>query len=354
VLLAGGGCATTQGFEPSKTPEETTTVLVVGAGPTGLFLAAELVRRNVDCLLIDAHDAALGWDRATILHARSIEVFEALGLADQLLDRAVKVRGSRLHSDAETLGELNLGLVDSRYGFDLGLSEDVTESVLTDYLEGCGGAVTRSTRLLGIETLPDRVVATLEREGESQEVVASWIVGCDGFHSKTRRLAGIEFEGTDLEIPWAVFDASLEGWTEDFDMISAYFDVPPVILSPLPGRRWRVYVRPTSDTSDLVSDAAVTIHRYAPLVEFAAVQNPNRFLCHSRVAGTFRAGRVFLAGDAAHSCSPSEGHGMNTGVQEAFNLGWKLALASQGVNGSALLDSISLHSVASRWGAVRS
>jgi 2-polyprenyl-6-methoxyphenol hydroxylase-like FAD-dependent oxidoreductase len=124
-------------------------VVVVGSGPTGLLLAAELVRRNVDCLLIDAHDAPLGWDRATVVHARSIEIFEALGLTDQILDQGVRVRGSRLRSDMQTLGELDLGSADGRYGFDVGLSEDVTESVLTNYLEGRGGAVTRSTRLVG-------------------------------------------------------------------------------------------------------------------------------------------------------------------------------------------------------------
>ena len=112
-----------------------------------------------------------------------------------------------------------------------------------------------------------------------------------------------------------------------------------MILTPLPHRRWRVYVRPTSETSDLVADATATMRRYAPSVEFAAVENPSRFQCHSRVASRFRSGRVLLAGDAAHACSPSEGHGMNTGMQDAFNLGWKLALVCQGADGPGLLDS---------------
>ncbi len=100
-------------------------IVVVGAGPTGLLLAAELVRRDVDCLLFDAHDAPLGWDRASVMHARSIEVFEALGLADRVLSQGVKVRGARLRADGRTLGELNLGLAGGRYGFDLGLSEQI-------------------------------------------------------------------------------------------------------------------------------------------------------------------------------------------------------------------------------------
>jgi 2-polyprenyl-6-methoxyphenol hydroxylase-like FAD-dependent oxidoreductase len=314
-------------------------VVVVGAGPTGLLVAAELVRRDVDCLLIDAHDAPLDWDRATVMHARSIEVLEALGLADRILSQGVKVRGARLRADGRTLGELNLGLAGGRYGFDLGLSEQITESVLTEYLEDHGGSVTRGTRLMGIRARPDGLVATVEDERERREVQASWIVGCDGFRSATRRLADIDFPGSDLKAPWAVFDATIEGWEDEYDLIFPHFDTPSVILTPLPGRRWRVYLRPTSDGSDLVSEAAVTIRRYAPSVEFAAIENPHTFACHSCVAATFRWDRVFLAGDAAHSCSPSEGHGMNTGLQDAFNLGWKLALLWRGAEGAALLDS---------------
>jgi 2-polyprenyl-6-methoxyphenol hydroxylase-like FAD-dependent oxidoreductase len=317
----------------------TTCVLVVGSGPTGLLLASELVRRDVDCLLIDAHDTPLGWDRATVVHERTIEVFEALGLADDLIDQSVKVRGAQLRSDGSPLGVVNLGSAGSRYRFDLGVSEEVVESVLTRLLEDHGGAVTRSTLLVGIRDDGDRLVATLEQGGSHHDVSASWIVGCDGFHSTTRQLAGIDYPGTDLAVPWAVFDASIDGWDEAFDLNFAHFDVPPVLLCPLPDRRWRVYVHPSSDTSDMVADASATVRRYAPDAAFVAVENPKRFRCHSRVASHYRSGRVFLAGDAAHACSPSEGHGMNTGLQDAFNLGWKLALACGGMHQPALLDS---------------
>jgi 2-polyprenyl-6-methoxyphenol hydroxylase-like FAD-dependent oxidoreductase len=314
-------------------------VLIVGAGPTGLLATVELARRGIDCLLIDALDAPRSWDRATVVHPRSMEIFEALGLADRFLDEGVKTRAARFRSDGETLGELNLALADSRYGFDLGISEEVTESVLTSYLERLGGAVTRSTRLVGLEPRPDGVRATLEQRGERSKVVASWVVACDGLRSAVRELVGVDFPGTDVEAPWAVFDATLDGWDEEFDVAAAYLDARPVILTPLPGRRWRVYMRPTSETSDLESDAAEVIHRYKPDVSFARVENPARFRCHCRVAERYRSGRVLLAGDAAHVCSPAEGHGMNTGLQDAFNLGWKLALVCRGISGPELLDS---------------
>jgi 2-polyprenyl-6-methoxyphenol hydroxylase-like FAD-dependent oxidoreductase len=168
-------------------------VLVVGAGPTGLLLAAELERRDVPCLLIDALDAPRGWDRATVVHPRSLEIFEALGIADRFLAQGVRTRAARFHSDGEILGELNLDLTGSRYGFDLGLSEEVTESVLTEFLEAQGGAVTRSTRLIGLVPGEDAARATLERDGERHEVVVQWVVGCDGLRSAVREAVGIEF-----------------------------------------------------------------------------------------------------------------------------------------------------------------
>jgi 2-polyprenyl-6-methoxyphenol hydroxylase-like FAD-dependent oxidoreductase len=313
-------------------------VLVVGAGPTGLLLAAELERREVPCLLIDALDAPRGWDRATVVHARSMEIFEALGIVDRFLAEGVKTRAARFHSGGEILGELNFGASGSRYGFDLGLSEEVTESVLTDLLEAQGGAVTRSTRLMSLAAGEEAVTATLAHDGERRKIVAQWVVGCDGLHSAVREAAGIDFPGADIEGPWAVFDATIEGWESDYDVVFGVLDTPPVILTPLPGRRWRVYLRPTSDTSDLVAEAGGVIQRYQPRVTFAEIENPTRFHCHSRVAARYRSGRVLLAGDAAHACTPAEGHGMNTGLQDAFNLGWKLALVCRREAGVGLLD----------------
>jgi 2-polyprenyl-6-methoxyphenol hydroxylase-like FAD-dependent oxidoreductase len=313
-------------------------VLVVGAGPTGLLLAAELQRRDVPCLLIDALDAPRDWDRATIVHSRSMEIFEALGLADRFLERGVQSPAARVHSGGVVLGELRLDLTGSRYGFDLGLSEEVTESLLTSYLEAHGGSVTRSTRLISLAADDNAVTATLESQGVRCDVAAQWIVGCDGLRSGVREAVGIEFRGQDVAEPWAVFDAHIDGWPDEDDVQAGYFDQPPVILTPLPGKRWRVYLRPSSGTSDLVADAGEVVRRYAPDAVFVEVENPVRFHCHARVAERFRSSRVLLAGDAAHASTPAEGHGMNGGLQDAFNLGWKLALVCSGEAGAGLLD----------------
>jgi 2-polyprenyl-6-methoxyphenol hydroxylase-like FAD-dependent oxidoreductase len=318
--------------------DPTPQVLVVGAGPTGLLLAAELVRRDVSCLLIDTLEAPLGWDRATVVHERSLQILEALGIAERFLEEGVKTRVARFHSDGAVLAELSLDLASSRYGFQIGISEEVTESVLADYLHAHGGAVTRSTRLIGLTPGEDAVSAMLERDGERSEIAARWVVGCDGYHSVVREAAGIQFPGTDIETPWAVFDATLEGWTDEYDVASVHLDRPPVILTPLPGKRWRVYLRPTFAASDLIVEAGEVLSGYAPGVRLTGVENPTWFQCHSRVAERYRSGRVLLAGDAAHACTPAEGHGMNTGLQDAFNLGWKLAMVCRGESSPDLLE----------------
>ena len=314
-------------------------VLVVGAGPTGLLLAAELERRGVRCHLIDARPGPLHWDRATVVHPRSLQIFESLGLAEKFLEAGCRQRVIKIHSRGKLLGTMDLSTCGSVYGFNLGVSEEVTERILTDYLETKGGEVNRSCRLTGLKPHAGGVLAEIEREGAPYHVDAQWVVGCDGLHSPTRELSGIGFEGHDIAKPWAVFDATVRGWADTYEGTFVYLEALPVILTALPGQRWRVYLRPSSEESDLVADAAATLRAYLPAASFVDVENPTRFHCHTKVAAKYRSGRVFLAGDAAHLCSPSEGHGMNCGLQDAFNLAWKLALVLRGAADPVLLDS---------------
>ena len=315
-------------------------VLVVGAGPTGLLLAAELNRRGLGCRLVDAHPAPLHWDRATVVHPRSLEVFDSLGILEPLLAAGVKQRMARLHSGGTVLGQIDLSTCGSRHGFNLGLSEEVTESILTDYLHRNGGDVVSSSRLVSLELHEDGVIARIEGgAGSSEQFMVQWVVGCDGLHSVTRQQSAIGLDGHDMSEPWAVFDATASGWSDPFEANFAYLDVVPVILTALPDRRWRVYLRPSAPDSDLVAEAGSTVRRYHPGVVFDGVSNPTRFDCHTRIARQYRSGRVLLAGDAAHVCSPFQGHGMNSGLQDAYNLAWKLALVCLGRCSPELLDS---------------
>jgi len=279
------------------------------------------------------------WDRATLVHPRSLQIFEAVGLVDKLLDVGCRQRIIKIYSGGKELGTIDLSTSGSIYGFSLGVSEEVTESVLTDYLHKLGGEVTRSSRLVGMTPYSGGVLADIERDGGRYQVGAQWVVGCDGVHSATRELSSIGFEGHKLAKQWAVFDATVEGWTDTHEGIFAYHDLHPLILSPLPDERWRVYMKPSSEESDLVAEATSTLRGYLPSATFVDVENPTRFTCYTKVATKYRAGRVFLAGDSAHVSSPGEGHGMNLGIQDAFNLAWKLALVHHGVAEPTLLDS---------------
>ncbi len=282
---------------------DSATVLVVGAGPTGLLLASELLRRNVECRVIDAHQAPLHWDRATVVHPRSLELFEGLGLLDPLLTAGVKQRIARLHSQGVVLGEIDLSICGSRYGFNIGISEEVTESILTNYLHRQDGKVVRSSSLIGLADHEGGLLATVQREGTTEQVLVQWVVGCDGLHSTCRTLTGIDMIGHDIIQPWAVFDATLVGWQDSYEANYAYLDEIPVILTALPDQRWRVYLRPSSPSSDLVVDASSTISRYLPTFGFDGVENPARFHCHTKVARRFRSGRVFWRG-TLHTCVP--------------------------------------------------
>jgi len=313
-------------------------VLVVGGGPTGLLLASELARRDVSCRLIDANSAPLQWDRATVVHPRSLEFFDSLGIVEPLLAEGAKQRIAKIHSDGQLLAVIDLSLCGSRFPYNIGVSEEVTEKLLIRHLEGLGGRVTRSARLVDVVDRGDDVIATIEREGVTERVVAKWVVGCDGLHSVTRAKAGVEMSGADIEKPWAVFDATIRNWPETYEGNFGYLDELTVLMTALPRQRWRVYLHPRSAESDLVTDAISTVGRYLPDIEFADVANPMRFHCHTKIATKYRAGRILLAGDAAHVCSPAQGHGMNTGLGDAFNLGWKLALVCKGHADAALLE----------------
>jgi 2-polyprenyl-6-methoxyphenol hydroxylase-like FAD-dependent oxidoreductase len=318
---------------------EVAPVLVVGAGPTGLLMATELRRRGVPCRLIDSHAGPMHWDRATVVHPRSLQIFEALGIVDGLIAVGVPQRVISVHSEGRLLGRIDLSISGSVYGYNLGLSEEVTEAGLTELFGSLGGAVERGSRLVGLTPHGDGVTAEIETDGVRASVEASWVVGCDGVRSATRELGGFAFEGHPIARQWAVFDASVVDWPETYEGVFVYNETVPIIMTALPGRRWRVYIRPSSPDSDLVEEATATLRMTLPSATFADVQHATRFECFTSIAEHYREGRLLLAGDSAHLCSPAEGHGMNTGLQDAFNLAWKLALVHDGVADERLLDS---------------
>jgi 2-polyprenyl-6-methoxyphenol hydroxylase-like FAD-dependent oxidoreductase len=314
-------------------------VLVVGAGPTGLVLAIELARRGVPFHLLDRHSEPLRWDRATTVKARSLEVFGSMGLADSFVRRGRIVRGVNFFSGEVKVASYTFDGLDSPFPFMLSIPEDESERILTEKLEELGGRVERGVEFAGLEQGERSVRARLRSLHDGERTLeASWVVGTDGLHSAVRDAIGDQFDGHDEPTPWGVVDAHLCGWRHPADLAAAQLEPPMLYPIPLPKGRWRVYFRPDPN-EDVLATVGARLRAISPGAALEDADKPQLFHTHSRVARRYRIGRVLLAGDAAHACSPFEGHGMNTGIQDAHNLGWKLGLVVSGAAAETLLDS---------------
>jgi 2-polyprenyl-6-methoxyphenol hydroxylase-like FAD-dependent oxidoreductase len=304
-------------------------VLIVGAGPAGLVLAIELARRDVAFHIIDQRPHPLPWDRAAVVKSRSLEIFQALGLSEEFVNRGTKIRGADFYDHTTKRVSVRLAELDTPFPFTLGLSESETERILTAELERLGGAIARGVTFVGMDIGDDGAKVTLHDAKGDRTLKAGWVVGTDGLHSKVRDAGGITFDGHDYPLLWGVVDAHYAGWPYADDVMAVQFN-PNLISIPIGNGKWRIYFRGNRDDKDLLTHIQTWLRNYAPDAALVDPDEPQLFHTHCRVASKFRAGRVLIAGDAAHACSPMEGHGMNTGIQDAFNLGWKLALVVKG------------------------
>src|SRR5262249_50653454 len=232
--------------------------------------------------------------------------------------------------------------IDSPFPAKLVLPQRDTERILLGHVEAAGVRVERGCELVSFRDRDGAVAATLRGpDGRAEEVGARWLVGCDGFHSAVRTAAGVPFEGEDYPGLWAIVDARLEGWPYADDQIPVFLGEDGFWAMRLPGGWVRLFFR-HADAAPLpgLDEVNRVLARYVSgTPRVLELTGPATFRLHFRVAQRFRIGRVFLAGDAAHVCTPVGGEGMNTGMQDAGNLAWKLALAAAGHAGDVLLDS---------------
>ncbi|MDT7576205.1 MAG: hypothetical protein QOH17_2538 [Pseudonocardiales bacterium] len=316
-------------------------VVVVGAGPTGLMLACELALAGVRCRVLERRKGQSNVTRAFAVHARTLELLDARGLADDLVRHGVPVR--RLVPTPGTM--LDLGEFDTRYQMVLIAPQSGTEHLLEARALRLGVAIEYGTAVAGLRQDTDGVVLDVEKDGVVAERTASYVVGCDGSHSAVRGLVGVDFVGKQYETHILLADVRLTDPPAEA-MFTRNNNDGVVLCVPFGDGWYRVLtwdrLRERAPLAEPVSAAEMRdAFRRIAGTDFGMGEPrwSSRFLSERRQARHYRVGRVFLAGDAAHVHSPMGGQGMNTGIQDAVNLGWKLAGAVHGWAPWWLLDS---------------
>lgn len=327
-----------------------TDVLVVGAGPVGLLLAVDLARRGIATRIVDRRTEPTDESRAVVVHARSLEMLDVLGVVDRIFESGRTTTGVQFHADGKLLAAIPLDTVDCAYPFSVTTAQTETERILTARSNELGVDIERGVELTDFVQDDESVTATVD----GRPVTCRYLVGTDGASSTVRHLLGLKLEGSFKGELFLMGDVDADYSLDRRAMhIFASAGAGPGMIFPMVGDRVRVFAeigvedreRPASlEWLQQVCDErglGATVHTPRWLTTFE--------IHHAQVP-SYRTGRVFLAGDAAHVHSPAGGQGMNTGMQDAFNLGWKLASAVAGTASEILLDSyhIERHPVAAR------
>ena len=331
-------------------------VLIAGAGPTGLMLACELARRGVPFRLVDGKRGPTRESRALVVQARTLELWQALGIADGAVAAGGRTAAGNLYVGPRRVprrprADIGTGL--TPFPFVLVLEQSRNEELLGDRLRELGGVVEWQTTLADFDAGPDGVQAVLRHaDGREERVAARWLVGCDGAKSRVRERLGLAFAGGTYENAFYVADTRVDWALPDGELTVCLSRETFVLFFPMPGgpRRYRVIGilprdgvdEPTLRFEDI--EAAVRAQMDIP-VRFSETTWFSAYRVHHRSVERFRQGVCLLAGDAAHVHSPVGAQGMNTGLQDAANLAWKLALVVHGRAREGLLESYH----AERW-----
>jgi 2-polyprenyl-6-methoxyphenol hydroxylase-like FAD-dependent oxidoreductase len=312
--------------EHTKLPA-TTDVLIVGAGAAGLTLAAALTAAGTDAVLVDKQAEGANTSRACVVHARTLEVLENLKVTGDLVSRGLIVPRFTVRDGDRVLMTVEFGGLPSAYPFTLMVPQNVTEAVLLARLQALGGRVCRPYEVASVTQDGDGVTATMTT-GET--IRAAYLAGTDGMHSMVRERVGTGFTGDSYPQSFVLADVHMDWPLPREEVMLYYHPEGLVVVAPLPGdRRYRIVAtvpeapeHPDRDFVQALLDAR------GPRREPARVDGivwSSRFHVHHRLADRYHAGRLVLAGDAAHVHSPAGGQGMNTGIQDAMALAGRLA-----------------------------
>jgi 2-polyprenyl-6-methoxyphenol hydroxylase-like FAD-dependent oxidoreductase len=325
------------------------TALVVGAGPVGLTMAAHLHHHGVACRIIDRSPAPSETSKALVLWGRSLEMFDDLGVAEDFLRAGVFLNAASLHGGARLLARIAFAAAGTEYPRPLMLAQSETERLLAEHLHRVGIPIERSVELTEFTEHGDHVLAVLRRaDGREESVRCDWLLGCDGAHSTVRKKLGVNFSGEPEPNDWILADCRVDG-PIPHDELSLFWHAKGVLaFFPFAADRCRIiadmgmaHTNGHPPDPSLADVQAIVNERGPTGVSLSHPHWLSGFRIHERKAAEYRRGRAFLAGDAAHIHSPAGGQGMNTGMQDAWNLAWKLALVQTGRARPSLLDSYS-------------
>jgi len=321
-----------------------TDVLIVGAGPVGLFLANECARRGLRFRIVEARAAQSEHSKALAIFPRTLEIFDMAGVAAPFLEAANRVTRVAIASKGRTLARIPFAPENSPYPFVAMVPQDVTEKLLVEELRRKGARVEYETSLVAADPRGDHVSATLERKGERLETTAAYVVGSDGAHSAVRHLLNLSFEGAQYEALFLLADVATNEALPAAEMQLCPSALGPAAIFPMSATRRRIVAtvdRPEGDVPSLDLVRRILAERAPRGLEATDLYWSSYFRIHHRQVANLRVGRLFVAGDAAHIHSPFGGQGMNTGLADAWNLAWKLDLVVNGRAGDRLLDTYS-------------
>jgi 2-polyprenyl-6-methoxyphenol hydroxylase-like FAD-dependent oxidoreductase len=318
-------------------------VLIVGAGPTGMTAAIELKRAGMEPRVIDKAEHMAQFSQALVVQARTLEQFQRYGIADAMMAHGRKLHEAKFYSEGKLIVDFKLDKLASPYPFALFIPQSETEKVLNEFMESLGVKAERCVELVSL-TQDSEPRATLRHpDGHTEEISPRWVIGCDGAHSAVREQTGTAFEGGGVGLSFYLGDCEVTGEDMPQDELTLHVHHGDVLfMARLTDRIVRLIaaLHEQSENSKqqiTIDDLQSIVDRIGVRAKIKSAEWLTPFHVNDRQAKHYRIGNVFLAGDASHIHSPVGGQGMNTGIQDAANLCWKLAAVARGGD-AALLD----------------